>query len=57
MFPHVCDIEGRKVVKRTEWVNWGSEQQEEQRYEVTYHTCLASEGRLSYTPSVECVVG
>ena len=20
------------------WANWGSEQQEEQRYEVTYHT-------------------
>ena len=37
------------------WANWGSEQQEEQRYEVTYHTCLAS-GVDSYTPSRECVV-
>ena len=53
MFPHVRDVEaeGRKVA------NWGSEQQEEQRYEVTYHTYLASGGRLSYTPSVERVVG
>ena len=56
MFPHVRDVEGRKVVERT-WANWGSEQQEEQRYEVTYHTYLASGGRLSYTQSVERVVG
>ena len=39
------------------WANWGSEQQEEQRYEVTYHTYFASRGRLLYTPSVERVVG
>ena len=24
-------------------------------YQVTYHTYLASKGRLSYSPSVECV--
>ena len=38
------------------WANWDSEQQEELRYEVTYHTYLVSGGRLSYA-SVECVVG
>ena len=53
MFSHVCDVEGRKDL----WVNWGSEQQKEQRCKVTYHTYLASGGRLSYTPSVERVVG
>ena len=46
MFPHV---RGRKVVERT-WANWGSEQQEEQRYKIMY---LSSEG----SPSVERVVG
>jgi len=33
------------------------EQQKEPRYQVTYHAYLASKRRLSYTPSVECVVG
>ena len=37
---------------------WVSEQQEERRYQVTsYHTYLASGGRLSYSPSVERVDG
>jgi len=39
------------------WAHWGSEQQEEPLYRVTYHTYLASGGRLSYKPSIECVVG
>jgi len=40
------------------WVHWGSEQQEELRYQVTYHTySIASRGQLSYTPSIEHVVG
>ena len=33
------------------------EQRKEPRYQLTYHTYLASRGRLSYTPSVERVVG
>ena len=37
--------------------HWGSEQQEELRIQVTYHMYLASLGQLSYTPSVELVVG
>jgi len=36
--------------------HWGSEQYDELRYQVTYHTYLASGGQLSYTPSIECVV-
>ena len=32
---------------------WGSEQQEEQRHQVTNHTYLVGEGRLSYTPCRE----
>ena len=43
MFPHVSDVEGRKVVERT-WANWGLKQQEELRCKVTYHTYLASGG-------------
>jgi len=39
------------------WAHWVSEQQEELRYQVTYHTYVASRGRLLYTPSVELVVG
>jgi len=35
------------------WAHWGSEQQEERRYQVTYHTYLASRGCLLHTPSVE----
>ena len=35
----------------------GPEQRKEPRYQVTYHTYLASGRRLSYTPSVERVVG
>ena len=57
MFPHVRDVAGRKVVDECERTPWGSEQQEEQRYKVTYDTYLASGGRLSYTPSIERVVG
>ena len=39
------------------WVHWGSEQQEELRYQVTYYTYGTNGGRLLYTPSVELVVG
>ena len=35
----------------------GPEQRKEPRYQVTYNMYLASGRRLSYTPSVECVVG
>ena len=35
----------------------GPERRKEPRYQVTYHTYLASGRRLSYTPSVERVVG
>jgi len=35
----------------------GSEQQEEQGYQVTYHMNVDSEGRLLYMPSIELVVG
>ena len=35
----------------------GLEQEKEPRYQVTYHTYLASGGRLAYTSSVEHVVG
>ena len=38
------------------WVIWGSEQQEELRCQITYHTYPASGGLLSYTPSVEHVI-
>ena len=38
------------------WAHWGSEQGEELRYQVTYHTYLASEEQLLHTPSVETVV-
>ena len=34
----------------------GLEQEKEPRYQVTYHTYLASGGQLSYTPSAERVV-
>jgi len=30
-------------------MHWGSEQQEELKYQVTYHTYGASEGQLLYT--------
>jgi len=53
---HVYDINGRKVVERT-WAQWGWDQQEELRYQVTYHMYIASRGRLLYTSSVELVVG
>ena len=36
-------------------MHWGSEQQEELRYRVTYHMYLASGGRLLYTLSIELV--
>ena len=59
IFSHVHDIKGRKVVEGLNWAwaHWGSEQQEELRYQVTYHMYLASGGRLLYTPSIELVVG
>ena len=47
---------GRKTGRRR-GRTWVSEQQEEQRYEVKYHTYLASVGRRSYSPSVERVDG
>ena len=51
MFPHMRDIKGRnrKVVERT--LNMGSEQQEDQRYQVTYmyHNHVSG----SYTTSIE----
>jgi len=39
------------------WMHWGLEQQEELRYQVTYHTYVASRGQLLYTPCVELVFG
>ena len=39
-----------------QWVHWYSEQQEELRYQVTYHTYVASGGRLLNTPRVELEV-
>jgi len=35
----------------------GPEQRKEPRYQVTYHTWIAGRRQLSYTPSVERVVG
>ena len=60
MFPHVCDVEGRKVVKDSiERGRTGNQNRKKSKgtNEVTYNTYLASGGRLSYTPNVECVVG
>ena len=54
MFPHVRDVEGRKVVERTS-LNVGDLGPRTARR--TYHVYLASRGRLSYTPSIEHVVG
>ena len=58
IFSHVRDVKDRKVVEMTyrTWAQQGSEQQEELRYQVTYHTYLASGGQLLCTPSVELVV-
>ena len=57
MFLHVRDVEGRKVVERTS-LNMGElGLRTARRAKVTYHTYLASGGRLSYTPNVELVVG
>ena len=55
--PHVSDVKGRKTVKDLNELGrtWVSEQQEERRYQVTYHTYLASGGQLSYSPSIERV--
>ena len=44
MFPNVHDFKGRKDLIGGGRTARGSEQQEEQRYEVTYHTYLASGG-------------
>jgi len=38
------------------WTYWGSEQQEELSYQVTYPMYVASGGQLLYAPSVELVV-
>ena len=38
-------------------VHWGSEQQEELGYQVTYHMYVASRGWLLYTLNVKLVVG
>ena len=59
-FPHVSDVKSRKTVVRP--LNecghtWVSEQEEERRYQVRYHTYLASGERMSYSPSVERVDG
>ena len=57
----MSDVKGRKgygrKTGRRRGRTWVSEQQEERRYEVKYHTYLASGGRLSYSPSVERVDG
>ena len=57
MFPRMRDVEGRKVVERTYVGDLGLRTGRRASYQVTYHTYLASGGRLSYTPSVERVVG
>jgi len=53
MFPHVCDIKGRKGGTKggRTWANWGSEQQGKLRYQIIDHTYLASRG-LSCTPAL-----
>ena len=57
MFLHVRDVEGRKVVERAQ-LNVGElGLRTARRAKVTYHMYIASGGRLSYTPSVERVVG
>ena len=38
-------------------MHWGSERQQELRYQVTYHTHLVSVGPLSCTPSIKLAVG
>ena len=43
---HVSDVKGRKT-RRKRGCTWVSEQQEERRYQVTYHTYQASGGRVS----------
>ena len=50
---HMHDIEGRKVVNVG--THWGSEQQEELRYQITYHMYPTS-GCNCHMHSVECVV-
>ena len=52
----MSDVKGRKTGRKRR-CTWVSEQQEERRYQATYHTYLASGGRLSYSPSVERVDG
>ena len=44
MFPHVRDVKGRKDLIDRGRSGRGSEQQEELRYQVTYHAYLASGG-------------
>jgi len=42
----MCDVKGRKVLEKLNWMwaHWGSEQQEELWYQITYHTYVASGG-------------
>ena len=55
---HVSDVGIERVVERVQLCvgALGPEQQKEPRYQVTYHTYLASGRQLSYTPSVKRVV-
>ena len=61
IFSHMSDVKiERVVVERVKLCvgALGPEQRKEPiGYQVTYHTYLASGRRLSYTPSVECIVG
>ena len=59
IFSHVSDVRIERVVERV-WLcvgALGSEQRKQPRYKVAYHTYLASRRQLSYTLSVERVVG
>ena len=56
---HQTERMAERMIERV-WLCMGAlslGQQKEPTYQVTYHAYLASERRLSYTPSVECVVG
>ena len=57
MFPHVCDIKDRKVVDLIERGRSGA-QNSKKIYMSGTTTCIwLGGGGLSYTPSVERVVG
>ena len=57
MFPHVCDVKGRKDLFERGRTGAQNSKKSKGIYEVTYHTYFASGGRLLCTPSVERVVG